>query len=302
MTRQLPALSLAAVPGRRRATLDLAREIETRGFPGIYCPSLGDGLSLCAALAMATERVRFGTSIQPIYTRHVQDFAQAASFIHEASNGRFDFGIGVSHAPAMDRLGVATGKPLGDIRRFVADLQAVPRSGELPRLVLATLRTRMIRLAAEIAGGMVFANGARSHMKASLRVLDPTSRSDDGFFIGNMIPTVVCDDVEAAKARNRRTLASYAMLPNYRAYWKEAGYEEEMAAVEAAMAANEFDRIPACLSDRWLADTTLFGPASAVREGIEAWYDAGIKTPIIVPSSASGGQFDAFAEFFAIWD
>ena len=302
MTRQLPALSLAAVPGRRRATLDLAREIETRGFPGIYCPSLGDGLSLCAALAMVTERVRFGTSIQPIYTRHVQDFAQTASFIHEASDGRFDFGIGVSHAPAMDRLGVATGKPLGDIRRFVADLQAVPRAGELPRLVLATLRTRMIRLAAEIAGGMVFANGARSRMNASLGVLDPASRSDDAFFIGNMIPTVVCDDVEAAKARNRRTLTSYAMLPNYRAYWKEAGYEEEMAAVEAAMAAKEFDRIPACLSDRWLADTTLFGSASAVREGIEAWYDAGIKTPIIVPSSASGGQFDAFAEFFAIWD
>lgn len=302
MTRQLPALSLAAVPGRRRATLDLAREIETRGFPGIYCPSLGDGLSLCAALALATERVRFGTSIQPIYTRHVQDFAQAASFIHEASGGRFDFGIGVSHAPAMDRLGVATGKPLSDIRRFVADLQAVPRAGDLPRLVLATLRTKMIGLAEEIAGGMVFANGARSHMDASLSVLDPASRSGDGFFIGNMIPTVVCDDVEAAKARNRRTLTSYAMLPNYRAYWKEAGYVDEMAAVEAAMAAKEFDRIPDCLSDRWLADTTLFGTASDVREGIEAWYDAGIKTPIIVPSSARGGQFDAFAEFFAIWD
>ena len=302
MTRQLPALSLAAVPGRRRATLELAREIETRGFPGIYCPSLGDGLSLCATLALATERVRFGTSIQPIYTRHVQDFAQAASFIHEASGGRFDFGIGVSHAPAMDRLGVATGKPLGDIRRFVADLQAVPRAGELPRLVLATLRTKMIRLAEEIGGGMVFANGARSHMNASLRVLGEASRSNDEFFIGNMIPTVVCDDIEAAKARNRRTLTSYAMLPNYRAYWKEAGYVDEMAGVEAAMAAKEFDRIPDCLSDRWLADTTLFGTATDVREGIEAWYDAGIKTPIIVPSSARGGQFDAFAEFFAIWD
>lgn len=33
MPDPLPALSLAAVPGRRRATLDLAREIEDRGFP-----------------------------------------------------------------------------------------------------------------------------------------------------------------------------------------------------------------------------------------------------------------------------
>ena len=299
---QLPALSLAAVPGRRQATLELARRIEERGFPGIYCPSMSDGLSLCTALAFNTERVRFGTSIQPIYTRHVQDFAQAASFIHETSGGRFDFGIGVSHAPAMDRLGVQTGKPLGDIRRFVADLQAVRRAGELPRIVLATLRKKMIALAEEISSGMVFANGARSHMAESLAVLGAEARSGDEFFIGNMIPTVVSDNVDAAKARNRRTLASYAALPNYRAYWKEAGYVDEMAAVEAAIDAKEYDRIPECLSDRWLADTTLFGTPSQVREGIEAWFDAGIKTPIIVPSSAGGGQFQAFEEFFAIWE
>ena len=298
---QLPALSLAAVPGRRRATLDLAREIESRGFPGIYCPSMNDALSLCGALALATERVRFGTSIQPIYTRHVQDFAQAACFIHEVSGGRFDFGIGVSHAPAMDRLGVATGKPLADIRRFVADLQAVPRVGELPRLVLATLRQKMIALAGEIGGGLVFANGARSHMAASLAVLRAKTRADEAFFIGNMIPTVVDADVAAAKARHRRTLSSYAALPNYQAYWREAGYVEEMDAVAAALAAKDFARVPECLTDRWLADTTLFGSAAEVREGIEAWFDAGVKTPIIVPSSTGGGQMQAFEEFFAIW-
>lgn len=298
---QLPALSLAAVPGRRRATLDLAREIESRGFPGIYCPSMNDALSLCGALALATERVRFGTSIQPIYTRHVQDLAQAACFIHEVSGGRFDFGIGVSHAPAMDRLGVATGKPLADIRRFVADLQAVPRVGELPRLVLATLRQKMIALAGEIGGGLVFANGARSHMAASLGVLGAETRGDEAFFIGNMIPTVVDADVAAAKARHRRTLSSYAALPNYQAYWREAGYVEEMDAVAAAVAAKDFARVPECLTDRWLADTTLFGSAAEVREGIEAWFDAGVKTPIIVPSSTGGGQMQAFEEFFAIW-
>ena len=298
---QLPALSLAAVPGRRRATLDLAREIESRGFPGIYCPSMNDALSLCGALALATERVRFGTSIQPIYTRHVQDFAQAACFIHEVSGGRFDFGIGVSHAPAMDRLGVATGRPLADIRRFVADLQAVPRVGELPRLVLATLRQKMIALAGEIGGGLVFANGARSHMAASLGVLGAETRGDEAFFIGNMIPTVVDADMAAAKARHRRTLSSYAALPNYQAYWREAGYVEEMDAVAAALAAKDFARVPECLTDRWLADTTLFGSAAEVREGIEAWFDAGVKTPIIVPSSTGGGQMQAFEEFFAIW-
>ncbi len=301
MSNRMPAVSLAAVPGRREKTLEIAEEIERRGFSGIYGPSFGDSLSLCLAIAMRTRRLQFGTSITPIYTRNINDFAQTASFIHEVSNGRFRFGIGVSHAPAMERLGVTRGKPLADIRRFVADLKAVPRAGQLPPVVLATLRDRMIRLAEEIAEGMVFANGARSHMPASLANLSAKSRASEDFFIGNMIPTCISDDESAAMAVNRRTLTSYAHLPNYRNYWREAGYEEEMAAVEAALADGRHNDVPACLSDRWLADTTLFGSPHRVREGIEAWFDAGIKSPIIVPSSASGGQIRALEEFFSIW-
>lgn len=302
MTARLPALSLAAVPGRRTRTLELAKDIENRGFPGIYCPSMADGMALCEALAFVTSEVRFGTSIQPIYTRNIQDFAQMASFIHEISGGRFDFGVGVSHAPAMTRLGISPGKPLGDMRSFVDDLKAVPRAGEMPPIIFATLRKKMIQLAEEVGDGMVFANGARSHMGDSLSALRDDSRTNDSFFIGNMIPTCINDDIEAAKAINRRTLTGYALLPNYRNYWKEAGYTEEMEAVEAAVADKDMDRIPECLSDRWLADTTLFGTPTQVRDGIEAWFDAGIKTPIIVPSAVTGGQFQAFEDFFGIWD
>ena len=302
MTTQLPAVSLASVPGRRKTIIELVGEIERRGFPGIFCPSLGDNLALCEAIALSTNEIVFGTSISPIYTRNVFDYAQTVGFIHEVSGGRFRFGVGVSHEPAMKRLGVELGKPLTDMRDFVANLKAVPRAGELPPIVLATLRQKMIKLSEEIGNGMVFANGARSHMSTSLNVLADDTRTDPDFFIGNMIPTCISDDEEAAKAVNRRTLTSYATLPNYRNYWKEAGYVEEMEGVEAAMAAGDMEKIPACLSDRWLADTTLFGTASKVREGIEAWFDAGIKTPIIEPSSAVGNQLKALEEFFALWD
>ena len=298
---QLPAVSLAAVPGRRNAIIELAREIERRGFPGIYGPSLGDSLSLCTAIALETKTITFGTSIMPIYFRQAQDFAATVSFIHEISGGRFRFGVGVSHAPALNRLGITAGKPLTDMRKFVEDVRKTPRVGELPPIVLATLRDRMIQLAEEIGNGMVFANGARSHMQHSLGVLSADARANPDFFIGNMIPTCISDDRQAAAEVNRRTLTSYAMLPNYRNYWKEAGYVEEMEGVEKAIRDKDLDRIPKCLSDRWLADTTLFGTASEVREGIEAWFDAGIRTPIIVPSSAAGNQLKAFEEFFALW-
>ena len=300
MTR-MPALSLAAVPGRRKATIELATEIEKRGFSGIYGPSLGDSLALCEALAFATNEIRFGTSIMPIYFRQVVDYASTVSFIHEVSGGRFRFGIGVSHEPALKSRGLDSGKPLTDTRNFVEQLRAVPRAGELPPIILATLRKKMISLSEEIADGMVFANGVRSHMAASLSGLSSRVKGDDSFFIGDMIPTCINDDVDAAKAVNRKTLTSYAMLPNYRNYWKEAGYVEEMEGIEKAIEDGDKDKIAHFLTDKWLADTTLFGTATQVRDGVEAWFDAGVKTPILVPSSANGGQMVAFEEMLAIF-
>jgi alkanesulfonate monooxygenase SsuD/methylene tetrahydromethanopterin reductase-like flavin-dependent oxidoreductase (luciferase family) len=299
MSDALPALSLVAVPGRRRVTLDIAREAERRGFAGIYVPSIFGNMAQCTALAQATERLRFATAIAPIYARTVEDFAQSAAYIHEISGGRFRFGIGVAHAPSHLRMGVTPGKPLADIRAFVAKFRSYEGLGALPPIVLAALRKRMVALAGEIADGLIFANGSRSHMAESLSVLPADKRADPGFLVANMIPTCISDDVEAAKAVNRRTLTRYTMLPNYRNYWKEAGYIEEMTAIEAAIAAGREAEIPSLMSDRWLADATLFGPAAQVREGVEAWHAAGVSTPILVPSSAVGNQLKAVEEIFA---
>ncbi len=295
----LPALSFAAVPGRRRATIDLAQEIERRGFSGLYCPSFGDGLALCEALALATTTIHFGTSIANIYTRHPSDFAQTAAFIHEVSGGRFRFGVGVSHAPTNAWLGVQTGKPLADMRRFVGEWRSGgARSGDLPPLVLATLRRRMVGLAGELAEGAVWANAARSHMPSSLQGLPETARRQD-FFVGNMIPTVVCDDRAEGAAVVRRVLRGYVTLPNYQQYWIEAGYADEMHAIQQAIAERRLDDLLPLMTDRWLNDVTLFGPAARIRDGVDAWRAAGVKTPILVPSSTRGGQMEAIRELFA---
>jgi len=302
VSNQLPALSLAAVPKRRSRTQDLAREIERRGYAGIYCPSLGDALGLCQSIAHVTDHIPFGTSIANLYTRHAIDYAQTAAYIHEISGGRFRFGVGVSHGPILKSIGLPGGQPLQDMRAFIETWRSARRVGELPPLVVAGLRKKMVAMAGELADGVVFANVARSHVPASLGAL-PSQKADSAeFFVGDMIPTCVSDDVEAAKAVNKKTLVFYCTLPNYRNYWKEAGYVAEMEAIEKAIAAKEHARIPELMSDRWLADCTLFGPASAIREGVEAWREAGVSTPILVPSSATGGQLEAFQELFTAFD
>jgi len=301
MTRK-PAVSLAAVPGRRTATIEIAQRFEKEGFAGIYGPSLGDGLALAEAVALSTREIPFGTTIANIYARHPHDYAQTAAFLHEISGGRFRFGIGVSHGPTLARLKVTAGMPLDDMRRFVGELEtAAKQAGPLPPLVLATLRQKMVALAGNIAQGAVWANAARSHMPTSLRHLPAAKRDNPGFFIGNMVPTCIDTDKSAAAAVHRRTLASYVKLPNYQNYWIEAGFEEEMEAIRKAVAAGDEAKIPSLMSDRWLSQVTLYGSPSEVREGIEAWYAAGVNTLIVVPSSTRGGQMVALQELIDLY-
>ncbi|MEW6296119.1 MAG: LLM class flavin-dependent oxidoreductase [Thermodesulfobacteriota bacterium] len=297
---QKPAVGLAAVPGRRKATLELVHRLEREGFSGVYCHSVGDNMGLCTALAVTTHEIPFGTSIANIYTRHPFDYAQTAAFIHELSNGRFRFGIGVSHGPVHQRLGLQVGKPLDDVRKFINDLRvSVPQAGALPPVLLAALRKPMARLAGEIADGAIWANAARSHMAESIRVLPPEKVRGGSFIIANMIPTCIAEDRATAAAVHRRTLTNYVRLPNYQQYWIEAGFADEMHAIQEAVAKKEDDKIPRLMSDRWLQQVTLSGTAAEVREGIAAWYDAGVSTLILVPSSARGNQLVACEELIA---
>jgi alkanesulfonate monooxygenase SsuD/methylene tetrahydromethanopterin reductase-like flavin-dependent oxidoreductase (luciferase family) len=293
----MPAISLAAVPGRRRPIVEAAAEAERRGFTGIFCPSLGDAMGLCLSIAHATSGIGFGTSVQPIYLQHPVQLASQASYINEISEGRFRLGIGVSHGPVHKRLGAEVGRPLSDTREYVAALRAAePSAGPLPPITLATLRDRMVDLSVEVADGAVWANSSLNDMGRSVARI-PEERRDAGFFVGNMLPTVIDDDREAAANRNRATLSGYVILPNYRNYWKQAGYEEEMTAIESALAAGEKDKITTHMSDRWLSSCTIYGSVGEVREKVEAWQDLGV-TPILVPSSTGGGQLRAIEEMF----
>ena len=55
--------------------------------------------------------------------------------------------------------------------------------------------------------------------------------------------------------------------------------------------AGEHQRLPSLMSDRWLADVTLFGTAHEVREGVEAWFEAGVRTLTVRVRSPRGARW-----------
>ncbi|MFM2076267.1 MAG: hypothetical protein RJA49_157 [Actinomycetota bacterium] len=295
----LPALSVIGVPGKRSAILELAAEADRRGFAGLASPGVHGNLAVCGSLAHVTSRIPFWTSIQPIYHSHPTEVAITAGHLAEVSGGRFRLGLGVSHAPAMERLGIDTGRPLADMERYVEGLRGAGRAaGELPPIWLATLRNRMLDLALAHADGAIWANASLSHMPQQVARV-PADRRDT-FFLANMVPTVIDSDKDAARAVHRRTLGGYVLLPNYRNYWKQAGYEAEMIAIEDVLAAGQRDRLGDLMTDAWLDDCTISGGAGEVRERLDAWSATGV-LPIAVMSSTTGGQAKAIGELFALY-
>lgn len=302
MSAMKPALALTPVPNRRRAVVEAVQQMEEKGYAGLYCPSTLGGMSLVEALAWQTNSIPFGVTVAPIYSRVAEDFAETAASLNEVSGGRFRLGVGVSHGPTQAKFRAAVGKPIGDMREFVARYKAATGAGEPAPLTLAGMRPRMIKLAGEVGDGLVFANAALTKAKESLALLPQEKLDDPNFFIGNMMPTCISDDIEAAKAVHKRTLSRYILLPYYRSYWREAGYAEEMAEIDALIESGDTASISDRLSDKWLDDVTLFGSASRVRERVEMWLETGVKTPILVPSSANGNQMKAVEEIFETFD
>jgi alkanesulfonate monooxygenase SsuD/methylene tetrahydromethanopterin reductase-like flavin-dependent oxidoreductase (luciferase family) len=160
----------------------------------------------------------------------------------------------------------------------------------------------MLNLATRIADGAIWANAALSAMSRQVNIAHASTSST--FFLANMIPTVITDDRSAARAIHRKTLTGYAILPNYRNYWREAGYDEQMNQFETVIDHSSkdqlSDRLQAVMSDEWIDDCTISGTAHEVRQSFEQWRETGV-LPIAVMSSTKGGQIIAVREFFDLW-
>ena len=67
--------------------LELAREIEDRGYAGLYCPSFGDGVGLCEALALRLCTAATSDAISAgVRSRHA-GIAEPATPFHSTSAG-----------------------------------------------------------------------------------------------------------------------------------------------------------------------------------------------------------------------
>jgi probable F420-dependent oxidoreductase len=281
-------------PGRRAVVVALAQEAEARGFPGVFSESPGDNLALSLAVLERTERITVGTGIAGIYLRHPHTMATGASLIEELHPGRFLLGLGTSHIPFHEEMGIRYGRPLDDIRRYVQNVRSVTEGAPCPPIVVAALRKRMSALAGEIGDGVMWANAALSHLPFSLAQIPPERRTS--MILSNSAPACVSEDRGAALAAIRRYLLFYLKLPNYQNYFVEAGYEEEVAAARSAIDNGDDEGVMAAIPEIMASDVALFGTKAEVLDRAEAWSAAGITHLVLDCTSTSGDRLGAAYE------
>ncbi|MCH9016594.1 MAG: LLM class flavin-dependent oxidoreductase, partial [Chloroflexi bacterium] len=92
----------------------------------------GDQFTILTACALATSRIKLGTSISSVFARSAPTIAIAAACVDEFSKGRFILGLGSSHrVQVVGEHGLAYGKPLTRVRESVEIIRALLRDGQV---------------------------------------------------------------------------------------------------------------------------------------------------------------------------
>ena len=107
------------------------------GYDAAYTTHIAgrDSLTTLMAYAAASERIRLGTGVVPIFTRTPATMAQTAATIDEYSGGRMVLGLGVSHRVTVENWhGQKIAKPVTQMREYLAGVRAILRGAGAARL------------------------------------------------------------------------------------------------------------------------------------------------------------------------
>ena len=130
----------------------LLRTVEDLGYSSFWYPeALGyESLSIASFMLANTERLIIGSSIANIYARDPFTARRGLRTLSSLYDDRFVLGLGVSHAPMVERVrGHVYDKPVPTMRRYLDGLYEDPSNAQDWPVVIAALGPLMLKLAAE---------------------------------------------------------------------------------------------------------------------------------------------------------
>ena len=251
------ALDALPVPAVR----DQVAQLDAQGWGALWFgEAYGREAFTAAQLYLAaSERLVIATGIASIYGRDAMAAGGAARLLAEAYPDRFVLGLGVSHAPLVERMrGHAYGKPLTAMREYLDAMDAAPwlaAGGEqLPPRLLAALGPKMLELSRDRV------QGAHPYLVTPEATAAAREVLGEGPELAVEQAVVLGDDADEWRRRAHWHLEIYTGLPNYRASWVRQGFTDD-----------DFGRGG---SDR-LKDAMVARGLPAIRQRVQAHLDAG---------------------------
>jgi len=316
----MPGIGTFISAGRSlEQAIERVRLAESLGYDSTYVTHIAgrDSLTVLAAYAAATERIRLGTGVLPIYSRTPAATAQTAATIDELSGGRMVLGVGVSHRLTVEAwYGQSIDRPVAEMREYVGAIRAMFRGEEPPEgekwptkfrfmgydvrpelpIYVAALSPNMLRLAGEIGDGVLLWLCDPPYVRDVVipevtKGRERAGKGLEGFDIVPAVPAAVTADRDATLERLRGDLVTYLSLPFYRSMLKRSGFGDEIAGFDEAIAAGDVERAKAAMSEAMLDSLGGFGGPAEVRGAVERYLDAGATSPGVSPVPTA--DFDA---------
>jgi probable F420-dependent oxidoreductase len=272
----------------------LVRRIEDAGYDSVWSAESieYDGFTPLVVAAENSERLRLVTGIVNAFTRGPALLAQTSAALADVSNGRFVLGLGASSNVIVERWnGIPFERPLAKVSDTVDYLRIVlagergtggfklasPPAHPVP-IVLAALRERMLKLAAEKADG-VFANFLPLHnTEQVVRTFGRPDKEVACRFFSIHGPE------EDALVMAKRTFVAYATVPVYAEFFRWLGRGEEIEPVVEAWNAGDRKRALELAPEGLVREIFLLGSVEAQRERLAEFASAGIATAVLAVS------------------
>ena len=310
---------------------DLARHADRKGVDSIWTIETRlatDAVGPLAAYASATERIRLGTAVIPMWTRSPALIAQTFATLDLLAPGRIILGLGAWWEPLATRAGVNRNRPVRAMREVVESVRALlslkgpvtyqgqyvhmkdlylDHGEERPhnvKVYIGAVGPQMLRLAGRIADGVILNNyqtvGAVRRQVAEIRKeAESVGRSVDEVDLPKLLRVQMTRNKKQALQDSKLRFAQYlAQQPHI-----EGPSETDPELVGRLKAlipwpATEQQCMEGArlISDELAEGVVCYGDEDEVQARIREYMAAGATMPIV--SSASRETIDFLAQGF----
>ncbi|MEV4107866.1 LLM class F420-dependent oxidoreductase [Nonomuraea sp. NPDC049695] len=283
---------------------ELIAELPGLGYTDAWSAEVNgaDGFVPLAMAAQWAPGLRLGSAIVPVSTRGPGLLAMSAATLADLAPGRFVLGIGASSPAIVERWNAGRfERPYArtrDTLRFLKKALAgekvseayetfevkgfkLERAPEIPpKIVLAALRPRMLRLAAEEA------DGAITNWLSPDDVRKVRAEIGEGTELIARLFVCVSEDADRVREMARWMLASYLTVPVYAAFHDWLGRGEVLRPMHEAWRAGDRQAALKAIPDEVVDALIVHGDAATCRARIRQYMDSGLDTPALAPIPA----------------